>query len=101
MFQLQKAQCLCFIQRVFQNAILVSEVYGWRVEGYDVFIYMQLIPGRVLKDCWGSFSDTEKTSVCDQLRQILGTLRAHRQSHSDPFIGLLSIMRVGMYADLE
>jgi hypothetical protein len=96
-----EAQCLWFIQRVFQNAIPVPEVYGWRIEGHDVFIYMQVISGRVLKDCWDSFNDTEKTSVCDQLRQILETLRGYRQSHSDPFIGLLSIMRVGMYANLD
>jgi len=48
-----------------------------------VFIYMQLILGQVLKDYWSYFNNTEKMSVCDQLSQILGTLRGYRQSDSD------------------
>jgi hypothetical protein len=27
-------------------------VYGWRVDGMDVFIYMQLVQGQRLKEYW-------------------------------------------------
>ena len=57
------------------NAVPVPEVYGWRVDGRDVFIYMQLIRGDRLKDRWESLTITEKATICDELRDITTALR--------------------------
>ena len=45
-----KAQCLWVIKRVLGDKVPVPEVYGWRVDGRDVFIYMELIRGDTLFD---------------------------------------------------
>ena len=85
--KIAEAQCLWIIRRVLGNAVPVPEVYGWHVDGRDVFIYMQLIRGQRLKDRWQSLTITEKTTICDELRGITTALRQVKQSPSDPFIG--------------
>ena len=85
--KIAEAQCLWIIRRVLGNAVPVPEAYGWRVDGRDVFIYMQLIRGHRLKDRWESLTITEKANICDELRGITTTLRQVRQDPSDLFIG--------------
>jgi hypothetical protein len=85
---ISEAQCLWLIRRVFGNEVPVPEVYGWRIEGRQVFIYMQLIHGQVLRDQWESLSDTDKTVVCEHLRHIISSLRGLKQDPADPFIGM-------------
>jgi aminoglycoside phosphotransferase (APT) family kinase protein len=45
-----EAQCLCVIKKVLRDEAPVPEVYGWQVDGRDVFIYMQYVRGETLKD---------------------------------------------------
>ncbi len=51
-----EAQCLWAIKVALRDEVHVPEVCGWRVDGGDVFIYMQLIRGKTLKDRWDSLS---------------------------------------------
>jgi len=67
----------------------VPEVYGWRVDGRDVFVYMQLVRGETLKGQWDSLSIADKITVCDHLRQIMTSLRQVEQEPNDLFIGML------------
>lgn len=62
-------------------------MYGWRVDGKDVFIHMQLVQGRRLKECWDDLAVEGKTGICDQLRQIAMSLRDLKQDPRDTFIG--------------
>lgn len=83
-----EAQNLWMIKKVFNNKIPVPELFGWRVDdkGY-VFIYMELIKGPTLFECWKNLSSMDKSAVRNQLSQITETLRRLDQDPSDQFIG--------------
>ncbi|KLJ07781.1 hypothetical protein EMPG_16741 [Blastomyces silverae] len=68
----------------------VPEVYGWRIHENYVFIYMELIRGDMLHDRWGSLGEADKASICDQLREIVSSLRQVEQDSKDPFIGSIN-----------
>lgn len=82
-----EAQCLWVIKRVLRDEVPVPEVYGWRVDGRDVFIYMQFVRGETLESQWDSLSTVEKTTICDHLRQKITSLRQVEQGPDGPFIG--------------
>ena len=84
-----EAQCLWLIRKILGDKVPVPEVYGWRVDGHEVFIYMQLVRGVTLKERWEHLSVAEKTSVCGQLRRIITSLRQVKQEPFDQFIGML------------
>ncbi|KAE8414285.1 hypothetical protein BDV36DRAFT_286335 [Aspergillus pseudocaelatus] len=70
------------------NLWVVKKLFGWRVddEAY-VFIYMELIEGPRLEECWDSLGTMEKSAISDQLSQIMESLRRLEQDPSDQFIG--------------
>lgn len=83
-----EALCLHIIHKAFFDKVPVPEVYGWKVEGGCVFIYMELIQGASLQGRWDSLSDPDKTLICDQLREIVSSLRQIEPDPTDPFIGM-------------
>ena len=87
-----EAQCLWLIRRILGDEVPVPEVYGWRVDGLEVFIYMQLVRGVTLKDRWEHLNALEKTSVCGQLCRMVTSLRQLKQEPSDQFIGMLCVI---------
>ena len=50
---------------------------------------MQLIRGQTLEEKWPSLRHSDKSAICDHLRQIITSLRRVEQDPSDPFIGML------------
>jgi len=82
-----EAQSLCMIRRILGEEVPVPEVYGWRVDGSHVFIYMQLVRGGTLRDRWDTLSLAEKTTAVEDLRRIVTSLRQVEQKHNDTFIG--------------
>jgi hypothetical protein len=93
-----EALCLRAVKQLFPNdRVPVPEVYGWIVDGQDVFLYMQLVRGPTLQDRWGSMSYDDKQSVCSHLRLVLQTLRTTKQDPSMKFVGQsVSIPRLSM-----
>lgn len=81
---------LWMIKKVFGDGIPVPELFGWRVdsEGY-VFIYMELINGPTLQECWNQLKTNDKNAVIDQLSRITENLRKLKQDPSNQFIGML------------
>jgi hypothetical protein len=61
----------------------VPEIYGWRIDGREVFLYMQLIRGATLKQRWDYLSIAERTSVCGQFCGIISTPRQIKQHPLD------------------
>ncbi|KAE8338366.1 hypothetical protein BDV24DRAFT_88554 [Aspergillus arachidicola] len=79
---------LWMVKKVFSNNVPVPELFGWRVDdkGY-VFIYMELIQGPTLQECWDDLSSMEKRGISNQLSRITKTVRRLEQDSSDQFIG--------------
>lgn len=82
-----EAQCLWMIRKEFQDEVPVPDVYGWRIDGNETFIYMELIRGDTLRDRWDSLSVSDKTDVCHRLRQVTTSLRRLDQDPDHPIIG--------------
>ncbi|KOC10934.1 phosphotransferase enzyme family protein [Aspergillus flavus AF70] len=78
---------LWMVKKVFHDRVPVPELFGWRVddEGY-VFIYMELIEGPTLDECWNRLGAIEKRAISDQLSRMAETLRQLEQDPSDQFI---------------
>lgn len=89
-FNTVEALNLWTIKKVFGDDIPVPEVFGWRVDdvGYT-FIYMELIVGPTLEECWDSLDIMEKRAIGDQLTQIMEKLRKLVQDPSDRFTGMI------------
>ncbi|KAF1842869.1 uncharacterized protein K460DRAFT_314583 [Cucurbitaria berberidis CBS 394.84] len=85
--RVSEAVCLRAIKQLFGNQVPVPEIYGWRVEGQHVFIYMQLIHGPTLLERWATMSYEDRQSVCSHLHVILHYLRLTKQDSSNEFIG--------------
>ncbi|KAJ5882293.1 phosphotransferase enzyme family protein [Penicillium soppii] len=86
-----EAQCLWMIKRAFGDEIPVPEIFGWRVDEEDyVFLYMELIQGQTLQDGWNGLNSQDKSSLCDELCQIVNRLRRLEQDPTDQFIGSIS-----------
>ncbi|KAF2801404.1 uncharacterized protein BDZ99DRAFT_528512 [Mytilinidion resinicola] len=82
-----EAICLRTVKRLFSSQVPVPEVYGWRVEGHHVYLYMQLIRGPTLLERWPTMDYQDKQSVCSHLHFILQALRSIKQDPSREFIG--------------
>ncbi|OBT62407.1 hypothetical protein VE03_08521 [Pseudogymnoascus sp. 23342-1-I1] len=55
---------------------------------------MEYVRGETLGDRWDSLTDADKTCVCDDLRQIITSLRRVEQDPNDTFIGSLNRQRL-------
>ncbi|KAH7321971.1 phosphotransferase enzyme family protein [Rhexocercosporidium sp. MPI-PUGE-AT-0058] len=92
-----EAQCLWLIKKELGDDVPVPEVYGWRIDGEEVFIYMELIRGDTLKSRWDWMSKTERKTVCEDLSKIVTSLRAMDQSPGAYFVGSLDVHHLTDY----
>ncbi|KAJ5231027.1 hypothetical protein N7489_011735 [Penicillium chrysogenum] len=92
---ISEAQSIYAIHRFLNGRIPVPEVYGWRTDRDEKFIYMQYMRGRTLEEAWESLEHNERDIVCHQLRTAFNNLRQLEQDPSDTFIG--NIMRSPLY----
>jgi hypothetical protein len=85
--QVAEAQTLYTIRQNLEAAVPVPEIYGWRTDGEEVFIYMEAIKGRTLEKTWQQMEDDDRTRICNELRAILDSLRRLKQDPAGTFIG--------------
>ncbi|EFR00617.1 phosphotransferase enzyme family protein [Nannizzia gypsea CBS 118893] len=93
-----EAQCVWAMQELFGDKVPVPELFGWRVRNGLVFIYMQLVRGDTLADRWDCMPEKDRISICDELREIITSLRELRYGDTDqPFIGSINRQNVRDY----
>lgn len=85
--KLTEAQSLYLVNKTLEGAFPAPEIYGWRKDGDDMFLYMELIDGERLIDIWSSLSGVEKCKISNDLKLCLPRLEALRQPHGREFIG--------------
>jgi hypothetical protein len=82
--------------RKFLPQVRVPEVYGWRRDGHELFLFMELIQGDTLLNRWKDLTEQEKTQVCTELDTMVRALRRLVRPPEDEFIGkeiILSLLR--------
>lgn len=85
--RISEAQALYAIRNSCGNSVPVPEIYGWRTDGDEMFLYMEAIHGSTLEDAWPGLKDNERSQIATELRNILYSLRQLKQDPSDRFIG--------------
>lgn len=63
-------------QKTFSR-VPVPEIFGWRTDGKDVFLYMEAINGETL-EAWGT-KELDHSHVCNELINIFTILRNFKQ----------------------
>jgi aminoglycoside phosphotransferase len=87
--QISEGQTLYAIRNSCGMSVPVPEIYGWRTDGDEMFLYMEAIRGRTLEDAWPGLAEDERLRIAIELRIILNNLRQLKQDPLDRFIGKL------------
>lgn len=82
-----EGQALWMIRKYLGHIVTVPEIYGWRKDGTETFLYMQLIPGVTLEKRWKSLSSDERLNICDQLRPMVVALQRLNQTPPQGWVG--------------
>ncbi|EGP87049.1 uncharacterized protein MYCGRDRAFT_71790 [Zymoseptoria tritici IPO323] len=77
-----EGQTFRFISRNLQASVPVPQIYGWKTDGNQTFLYMELVAGDTLSTRWPTLSSPEKDHICDELRTMLQSWRRIVQSPS-------------------
>ncbi|KAK7178317.1 phosphotransferase enzyme family protein [Paraphaeosphaeria sporulosa] len=93
--RIAEGQSLYAIRQYLKNAVPVPEIYGWRTDGDEVFLYLEAISGRSLEQSWQEMEEKDRSRICRELRAILDAVRQLKQDPTDKFIG--SIARDPLY----
>jgi hypothetical protein len=83
----EEAISMRMLRKILADKVPIPEVYGCKVDGDYVFIYMELIQGESLYNRWDYLSDLDRESICHELRDIVLSIRQVEQDPIDPFIG--------------
>lgn len=70
-----EGQCLWFIKRHLEHSVAVPKIFGWRQDGNQTFLYLELIHGDTLASRWNGLRQAEKATVCEQLRNMIASWR--------------------------
>jgi hypothetical protein len=84
---LSEAQSLYAVRRFLGKRVPVPEVYAFVHDGSQSFLYMELVQGVTIRECWADLTDETKVDVCAQLKPMMEALRELEQDPSDSFIG--------------
>jgi len=71
---LAEARCLVLVRKHLRT-VPVPEVYGWRMDGKQSFIYMELIAGPTLQESWDELDDDARVAICQELRTMVKAWR--------------------------
>lgn len=82
-----EGQTLYAIRQYLDNTIPFPEIYGWRADRGEVFLYMEVISGQSLEQAWPDTKEDDRRRDCRELRVIFDQVRQLKQAPSDMFIG--------------
>lgn len=85
--KISEALGLLVVGRFLDGHVPVPEVYGWRTDREEMYIYMQHIRGQTLEQAWDIMEPSERITICHELRTISTNLRRLQQDPSDTFVG--------------
>ena len=92
--RISEAQALYAIRNKCGESVPVPEIYGWRQDGDEMFLYMEAVRGKTLEEAWPTLIEDDRLHICSELRTIFYNLHYIKQDPSDRFIGKLSYIEV-------
>lgn len=88
---IEEGQCYWFMQRYMGQSVPGPEIYGWRYDGKETFLYLELIEGDTLDSVWDSLSESSRLKLCAELRGIVHSWRQLARGPSEEFVGQSNI----------
>lgn len=65
--RLSEGQSLYAIGQLLKDHVPVPEIYGWRKDGDETFIYMEYLHAQTLEQVWDTLEPHDRVSVCYEL----------------------------------
>jgi Phosphotransferase enzyme family len=96
--RIAEGQSLYAVRHCLKSVVPVPEIYGWRTDGDEIFLYMEAISGRTLEQAWDKIGIDDRLSVCLELRSIFNNLRRLKQDPLDTFIGGIPSFYLATYS---
>ncbi|CAI7588143.1 unnamed protein product [Penicillium glandicola] len=93
--RISEAQCLYALGHLLKVYVPVPEIYGWRKDGDESFIYMEYLHAQTLEQVWDKLEPDNRVSICRELRTIYNNLGQLEQNLADSFIG--NIVQAPLY----
>lgn len=87
--RLSEAQSLYIVRKFLPDGFPAPEIYGWRKDGEDVFLYCELLQGQTLQQKWYTMGEDARISVTCELRVAVENLRRLQQDSQEQFVGRL------------
>lgn len=92
--RVEEALSMRALRSLLGSKVPIPEIFGWRRDQKETFIYMQLMPGPNLEERWDTINENDKVAVTDQLHDIMKSLRSVKQCSQAPLIGMTTLSRV-------
>lgn len=88
MVEVREGQTLYALRKYWGSSVPVPEIYGWRTDGSETFLYMEAIHKRTMEDVWPDLDEEDRLRICNELRTVLNNLRQIRLPLSQAFVGI-------------
>lgn len=85
-----EGQCLYFLKEHFTGTVPVPQIYGWKVDEGETFLYMELVQSATLEDRWDHLTELDRNAISDQLQHMISAWRRIKQDPVRDQIGLLA-----------
>lgn len=86
-FLRSEAQGLYVVHKFLGDVFPAPEIYGWRIDNHETFIYYQYLEGQNLEQAWDSIKTEDRLAISYELQQALTHLRRLCQEPEQQFIG--------------
>jgi len=87
--RLSEGQSLYVIRKFLLDVFPVPEIYGWRTDGNEIFIYCEWLRGQTLEWVWDAMKVDDRLGISHELRVAFGNLRRLHQDPQEQFVGEL------------
>jgi hypothetical protein len=70
-----EGQCIWYMSHHRTGSVPVPRIFGWKRDGQQTFLYLELVSGDTLASRWSDMTAAEKTAISEQLGGIVRSWR--------------------------
>ncbi|KAF1824757.1 uncharacterized protein K489DRAFT_316862 [Dissoconium aciculare CBS 342.82] len=85
-----EGQCIWFLQNHLAHLVPVPKIYGWKRDGEQTFLFLELVDGSPLDERWPRLKPGERRAACRELRHATQALKRVRTPHDYPSLCSIS-----------
>ena len=85
--RLSEGQSIYIVRTFLADQFPLPELYGWRTDGDDVFLYCEWLRGQTLEQAWDTMEVDNRLAISHELGVAFSNLRRLYQDPNEQFIG--------------